>query len=340
MFTNKRGILAYVVIFVVIISLITLAMALVVYNNLFGDTSKIDYKICQQSVFYRNTFNIGPVEAGKNTIPLECKTEKICLENSDKSCEEEFGKANTDNKITLIKLSNDGEKAKEETFKTLSNAMYNCNKMLGEGQLNFLPTKEFKYNYCIICSRIVFDDKAKALFPEGIALLDLYNYMSINKPEGEEETYLQSIYKTKSPKEIIDPLMNTDFSNVKNEKNEVKSINVNSNDWMIDVNKAQIVIASMETNKGTAATKLIAGGAAAAVLAGTGLVVAPFTGGISLVWVGVTLVVGGSGAITTGTLTYVAAYPETGLVYYGPRIIPNEINEISGLKCQSFENLP
>ena len=134
--------------------------------------------------------------------------------------------------------------------------------------------------------------------------------------------------------------MNTDFSNVKNEKNEVKSINVNSNDWMIDVNKAQIVIASMETNKGTAATKLIAGGAAAAVLAGTGLVVAPFTGGISLVWVGVTLVVGGSGAITTGTLTYVAAYPETGLVYYGPRIIPNEINEISGLKCQSFENLP
>ena len=106
---------------------------------------QIDKEACHQSIILRSTLNYGPLEPGKNIIPLKCQTEKICLTSSGEDCTE-FEKVSKDNPITKIKIKN-----KKEILDAIADAMYDCHSMVGEGKLGFMPRTTWEQNYCLIC---------------------------------------------------------------------------------------------------------------------------------------------------------------------------------------------
>jgi len=146
-----------------IITLILLVISFVVLIGFFGYAlfseweSRTDREICHESIIFRATLpGIGDV---KETVPLKCKTEKICLTMSGDDCEE-FGVSKI-KPVTKVRLSSDIARAKDKIKETVATALFDCHSMLGEGKLNFKSPEVGESNYCLICSRLVLDKEAK-----------------------------------------------------------------------------------------------------------------------------------------------------------------------------------
>jgi len=306
---------------------------LVLFLVSFNWNPEIDKEVCYQSIVLRSSFNVGPLEAGKTTIPLKCETEKICLTMSGKDCEG-LGEIDVKNR-----LDKDKEKAKDEIKETIANALYDCHSMVGKGMLDFMPHTTWTENYCLICSRIVLDEEVRNQVEE-LSYIELYSYMQQKEtPEG--INYLKAIYDVDGVGEMSQML-----EVVRNEINErntgIKIENIQ--DLKIDLSnkKGQAIIVQISP-KGTWDTWLkagTAGVATGAVIAG--VIAAPFTAGASLTITGVgAIVLGGvgTGLAVTGVV-YTKTFPDGKNRYVYPTIYPYNIDSLQELKCSSFETAP
>lgn len=224
----------------VVVLIITLAILLPILLNSDID-SNIDNQACLASVQARSTFNLGKVaEVGKDFIPLNCKTETICIIKSGDKCDASGFTSTKNNEITKVKVGYFGS-TKEKTIDTIANQLYDCHKMLGQGELNFLPSKTFSNNYCLICDHIVLDEKAREQTGK-ITFRELYQYMA-SKYDGNGKSYLEFVYGVKNPNEMLVTL-----ANVESEKRKIgETVSVNDLGMDFSDPRGYVIMAQMST---------------------------------------------------------------------------------------------
>jgi len=317
---NKKGEMTSVQLIGLIVFVVSLGIILLFLAMYDWGTKK---EVCQDSVVMRSTFNVGPLE-GKKYIPLKCSTEKICLTDGGKTlnCDLQFGPEAKDNPVTKIKV-----KTKKDVLDAFANAYYDCHWMLGEGKLDFMPHTKWQENYCLICSRIVFDlDSETEAEIKDISYGSLYQYLQEKEtPAG--KSYLSYIYPgwgdwTKS----IDLFKKLQEEGV-GTNDEFKKLTFD--EWKIKVNneKGYAVIAQMSP-RGTWGDWIGS--------------VSIFVGGTVLLASGVGAPLGASlmaGAIGGGVVFWYG-YPGGEYTYAAPTAFPYDLNTLQGLQCSSFETAP
>ena len=318
---NKRGLLTKTTIgAIILIASFVVVLLFIRWSNL---KNTINKETCHQSIIMRSTFNLGALQAGTKTIPLRCRTEKICVTMSGEGCEESGMVSTDESPVTKIKISSNLFEAKEEIKEIMADALYDCHSMLGEGKLNFMPRKVWNKRYCLICSRIDFDKKAREEI-ESISLLEFDLYLQ-EKKDSEGKSYSKYLFpawdleKDKQVfdeilKRINDPLLNDlKFEDLK----------------IIDLTKKEdyAVIAQIvpEGFAGQIGAGLAAIGAVGLIATGIG---AP---------AGIGLLVVEAGA---GGLAFWKTTPEQEFFYAPPEIFPYDADSLKKLECSSFETAP
>jgi len=296
-------------------------------------TDEIDKQTCYESLVLRSTFNLGPLEVGRENIPLKCRTEKICLTMSGKDCEE-FGLSSKENPITKIKLDSSSTKARAEAIDAIANALYDCHAMMGQGKLAFMPSAGWlssETKYCLICSRIAFDEKAKESLAE-IAYLEVYKRMS-EKKDSSGVTYLSFVYPG---------LTNwQDVGNVylkildKGEASGDQDVTLGGiNQWKINP-PIEYAILYQILQEGKLKQTLTTSGtfAGGVVLTLVGAGVTGFTGPIGIAIMGIGL------KLTTVASGIMFAYnsPSGNFQYIPSTIVPYDYESLKGISCDSFE---
>ena len=279
----------------------------------------IDRESCHQSIILRSSFNAGFLEVSKNVVPLKCQTEKICLGGS---CESEFGDAGRKNPVTKIKLSKNEEELKQEVLETIANSMYDCHSMLGEGKLDFMPSKFWTKNYCLICSRFILDEEFKGKI-ENIAYGDIYKYLG-EKKISDDKSYLEYLYpqwKNWQDSKVI-------FEEMKKISDDEEFEKLDFEDWELDLNfeKGYVIVTQMDT----AGFGGVVGKTVLLITAG-GFIATGFGAPI-----GATLLVGAS----AGGISLWYTHPQGNAVYSPPTIYPYDLENLNSLKCSSFETAP
>jgi len=325
---NKRGF----TMMDAIIALVCVALFLIIMVLFFGGIpwfDTIDREACHNSIIQRATFNFGPLETGKTTIPLKCKTEKICITESGEDCEE-FPKPTIKNPVTEVKISS-GENSRVAVMDQLAESMYQCHKMLGEGKVNFMSREALDKNYCLVCTRIAFDDDIKQEVQQ-IPYGAFYRHLQ-QKTDPDGKSYLSYIYPGWESWEQA----RTIFDGAKDKKDSPLK-NTNFEDWAIDLSQEDgyaIIVQIQE--KGRWEQYVYAGGA----FIGTAaiLIAAPFTLGGSLALLPAAVGIGVVGGAAAGGVTAWYTNPD-GFTYSPPTIYPYDIPTLQGLQCSSFETAP
>lgn len=286
---------------------------------------QIDKDTCHQSIVTRSTFNYKAIEIGKKIIPLQCQTEEICATASGENCADY---ANVEDKITEEKIKN-----KQGALDVIARALYDCNSMLGRGNLNFMPHPTWQEKYCLICSRIAFDDKSKQILEKagGISQRDVYTYLE-KKADLQGKSYLSSIYKFKTLKELENYI---ETGNRELEKQGKPELRVSLDD-KLDFNKGYGVVASL-TEKGKFGA-YVQSGIVVGVAVGAG-VLAVVTVGVSIP---ATIVAFGAVGAVGGAHTFWVASPDASgeFVYEQPRLVVYDEASLKAQQCNSFKNAP
>lgn len=285
-------------------------------------------------------------------IPLNCKTEKICLTKSGENCKAIGFKPSKTNEITKIKIGLLST-TKQKAIETLSNSLYDCHKMLGQGELNFMPKEWSAKNYCLICSHIALDTEAREELKE-VSYFELYQYLQI-KINSEGNSYLKSIYGVDNANEMLTALQQaTDqINNKKGEKIKPGDLKIQFGE------QGNVVLAQISTQSTWETYLTYGGGTAGGSLAVIGVLLAPFTAGASLsltVW-------GTSGAVVSiaaGEISeeitsetdleenqeysvyplILKKIPGRDAIYAAPSIYPYDIKILKGLDCNEFALAP
>jgi len=328
--TNKNAMISKQLLAIIIL-IISFAVLLMFY--LIVDWNpKIDKESCHTSIVLRSTFNSATkaLEAG-NAIPLKCKTEKICFTISGEDCEA-FGTPSKENQITRIKLNSDPTKSKETIKETIANALYDCNSMLGEGKLDFLPHKFWTQNYGLICSRFAFDKQAKEDL-KGLGYGELYLYLQNKKiPDG--RSYLEYLYPG-----IQDwAVSKTIFEDLKEQSQDPEFENLEFKDWKIQFGTAEngyAIIAQMKNTGTWGKYAEIAGVANTKSTTKKSSSSSSSSGGSS--WSGIPLP---SGAKVVSGAIFIYDHPNGKYNWIPPTIYPYNKEALEGLGCSSFETAP
>jgi hypothetical protein len=342
---NKRGIEYGLTILIVIIGLVVaLGVFLLVWNRL-SFTEQIDKETCKQSVLQRSIFNAGPFEVGKKVISLDCKTEKICVSESGKDCADASGGASgfmpaKNNPVTKVMVR--GRDTKLVAMDTLANALYDCHDMLGRGKLNFMPNTFWKEKYCLICSRVAFDEQARKNAGK-ISYVDFLKYME-SKKDSAGISYLKVIYNTDSADVAIEQLEGLlDILNKEGPKQGYPTVS-SVNDLNIDLSGGNGIAIVSQLIPYSTAGAWVKGGFFALTVGGiaAGIILAPATGGGSLALTVASIkavVVGGALGAASFGVGYVYTFPD-GAAYEAPKIYPYEVDMLRALECSSFETAP
>lgn len=295
----------------------------------------IDKKVCHQSIITRSTFNYGPIEAAKETFPLKCNTEKVCVGYSkDSDCSKMVDTPG--NEVRNLKVSKKDSETREEIIETLVDSLYDCHSMLGEGNLNFMPRSNTKKNYCFICSRISFDKEDKESI-EGVTYEDIYGRLKTKKtPSG--ETYLEYLYPPAGKEgTIVD-----DFEKIKGEISSSGG-DVNFRDYGIDPmyegGYAIIVqISPKATWTGNAWTVLTAVGGVGLTVLGVATVWSGLGVGIAATGIAMTTASVGTGLTAVGTsVVYWKTHDtDADFDYSYPAIYPYETKFLREIGCYDF----
>lgn len=318
--SKKRGELTSSQLVIIILAIIGFAIILVFYNAV-NWKGEIDKEACHQSIVYRSSFKLGPAEASTN-IPLKCATEKICLTMSGQDCEQYPSPKEA--KITKIKLDSDLDIAREKIKDVFAEALLECNSILGEGKLDFMPHEFLDTTDCIVCSRIVFDKEVQEKITD-ISYNELYNYMEKKTIPGKSISYLDKLYGTRSAESA-----RVIFETLKQESTNPDFKNLDYSEWKIKMNfESGYIINAKMIQKGTIdkwkKVALIAGVAAAGVYTfGTGVV------GTAII---------GTGGFY-GSMVYIFDHPNDKYQWVAPNIHPYDIKSLKDLSCNSFESAP
>ncbi len=340
---EKKGYGAFLIwTILTIIGLIILFLSL--SNFGFLSSSTIDKQACKESVILRNTFNVGTlVESGRNKIKLQCKTEDICITNSNEKCEDVL-----EDVETIIKVKD--KEIKEKIIDIAANASIDCHYMLGRGFLDFMPTRTFSDNYCIICSRIAFDKETYEV-AKDISQQEFYYYLS-TKMTNEGKSYLEELYKIKNPYYVslfYDGVLN--FQPTDNEeKVQFEQFRENFGekrfeDLKLFTHEDNVVIVQMQT-PGRVGQILLTGTSAGLIVTTGTLAIAGAISGVGF-FAAIPLAAGiissyGSAGVVFSSLVYYLTTP-SGNVYVPPIILPydsNNLEMVNALKCTSFESAP
>lgn len=148
---------------------------------------------CHQSVVLRGTL---PGTLGiQEVVPLNCKTQKVCVR-----ADELFGKGecqefeNVKDKINYADVEDT-----EDVEKLIADQIADCWSVMGKGELslfsegwaaNFGIPGSSVHSSCVICSRIVFDEKTLKEKGIDVSERDVLNYMRTHRvPNGNESYY-------------------------------------------------------------------------------------------------------------------------------------------------------
>jgi hypothetical protein len=175
-----------VLLIILIVSFVIILFFLLRLN--LGKTT--DSETCHNSVATR-----GAGVLPKESVPLNCKTQYICI-TKDGSCDL--------NNAQIEKVKN-----KEEVYSVLANLMADCWWMFGEGKLNYVG-KDFQSELdCSICNQISLDNSLNSFFPDNtIDKRDFYSYLS-RENVSEGKTYLTYLTGFERAKQIEESLQNS-----------------------------------------------------------------------------------------------------------------------------------
>lgn len=271
------------------------------YTRIFAERGRIDKEICHQSVIERATFNVGGLEAGRQLIPLKCKTEKICLYKKEKSCQD-LGRKD----VRYVKIGK-REEGLEKIKREIANSIYDCWSMLGQGKINFGdPKGYFTNNYCTICSSIGFDSGIREEYRkiEGIG-----EFLEREKIHGKDMTYVQ--YLTGGRSDSLERL--------ERRVKEEDKMKISSD---IDTNQVYdtIFVLSVEGKFRQSPLAYIA------MAAGVGIAILGW-------WTGAPVVLLGSGTALGGVIHIMVETPEHVAAF---SFIPHNSNALKELDCERF----
>ena len=159
-FNNKEGVERWMLI-MIILAVICFAIILL-FLYITKPYSVVDKEACRTSIRLRSIAIAG--EPLKAAAPLQCKTEQITIDSSYKT--------------------------EDQIKEKIANSMAECWSMVGKGELIFMPKDFAGQKYCLICSRIEFDEKTKKDFPVVSGFL---KYMNEEKFQ-DEKTYYNYIF--------------------------------------------------------------------------------------------------------------------------------------------------
>ena len=293
---------------------------------------------CHESVVLRSSFNFGAFELGKN-IPLKCKTENICLSMSGDDCVQAYGKNTKDNPVTTTKinLNKDPNAAREQIKSAIADSMYDCNSILGEGKLDFMPHKFYKEDYCMLCSRVALDKTAmNSIAP--IAYWELYDLLSKKQTLG-GKSYLESIYpgwKNPRDSEKLFAAMQAD-SSASPELKSLQYINWNMN---MNLSQGYTIAAKMSPAATWQKYAKMTGVAVGAVVAVASLAYVLPASAVGVIILGVSSKAIGAGAVAYAGYIFVYDHPNDQYQWTPPTIYPYDSDTLNSLKCTSFEMTP
>jgi len=321
-----------------IIGLIIAAIGFIFLTVLLMRSIKIvdpEREVCALSVTHRSSFNLGPWEPGREYIPLNCKTQKLCLQGSGDNCATTGVISTPKNKVTNIKLSDKEREVQIEILDVVSDAMYRCHDMLGKGKLNFMPHSLWDTNYCVICTRIGVDDETKAKGNIPVVTQEMLNeYMQDRVVPNSEISYLEFIYGTR---DADDMKLYIEEAGQKIEERGRGSIDlekISATD--IDLNKGSYAIIAQAIPDGTIGNWL--GATVGGVAVAGGIIAVPLTLGssLSVTGVGIAVLAGGGAGMTF----YTASTPNKEFTYGMPMAVQYESDSLKVLNCYEFEGAP
>lgn len=159
-----------------------------------GIPDDAETQACHLSVITRAT----AYESASQFVPLHCTTQKICLKDGKGTCDISFA----GDRVREIKVDkrddNIGNLEATRTVEaTLTEEMYSCWKMMGEGKLDLFQSLKQKAGLesvkstCVICSRVALDvanERRQSILDQ----VDLPAYLKSHKVPSGDVTYLQA----------------------------------------------------------------------------------------------------------------------------------------------------
>ena len=323
---KKRAELTTSQLIIAIILIVSFVIILLLWAS-FNWNPVVNSETCHESIVLRSSVNYGIIQAS-NVVPLKCQTNKVCLTMSGNNCE--GLPIDKQNPPTKVKLSNNNVTAKKQIVDQITNSLIECNTMLGEGKLQFMPKGWNEWNYCLICDRFVLDEQAKKLVPD-IAYSEIYYALSQKKsPDG--RTYLEYLYPGftdwRKSRDIFDAMKLP-----ANDPNG-KLKDVTFENWKVPLDKDGFIIGGgiMTSQSMFKGSLYLVGGLVA------GLAIATlFPLSIPGIIAGVAVIAAGG---TAGGLAWVVQVPNQDYKYMVPTVMPYDLDSLRNLKCNSFETAP
>lgn len=294
----------------------------------------IDKEVCHQSVIYRSSLKFGPVKPSEK-IPLKCETELICFSLSGDDCREISG--TKDNPIRKIKLNKDIVKAKDEIKNNIAESMKECHWMLGEGQLDFMPRGRTDRKYGLICTRFVFDDKAKEKIV-NISMGEIYGTLE-KKKLRDGRSYLEYIYPGWKNSENAILLYQISQTNPEVLKKNPSLKNINYKNFGINLQQERgYAIIAIMAPKGDWKSWVAGIGTAVAIPVGVGLLATGIGAPAGVILIGSATTIGAT-SFFAGSYVLAYTYPDQ-YNYYPPAIYSFNQEELEAQELYSFEIAP
>lgn len=213
----KRGALTSTQIIMIVLAVAGFVIILIFFSIIFQNDGTAQKLACEESVLVRATVP----DAIQSGIPLNCRTEKLCVTNSlFGSCEQFTGEdvseirsgGNLDDLGDRLKIRTDIEEI-------LANSMLDCWNMVGRGEWDIFGSAFEELGFdeqeasCIICSRIAFDE---SLVKSGvIGEVNLNSYLLSNNVGDTGKNYIEFFTNGETnafPAQVDLDLLDTDTS--------------------------------------------------------------------------------------------------------------------------------
>ncbi len=108
---------------------------------------------------------------------------------------------------TVIKKSNTVSKGKindNAVKKQIADAMFECWKMTGSGEIDPYKVYDNDQAYCLLCGDLIFDDKfVEQMNEENYKVKGIIHWMAVNPIPGTKNTYFKALYGIEPDKEIL-----------------------------------------------------------------------------------------------------------------------------------------
>lgn len=169
-----------------IIILIISFVVIMIFFFVINPKHQVTSESCRNSVLLRSsTSAIG------NNVKLDCATQNTCI-SAGSACDNYQG----DKDVQVLKATD-----KTEELDQLSELIYNCWWMTGEGKVDYAPSSYGfgSDNYCNICNRVKFDQSIRTNKElNQISVRDLYQYMANKQAPDGQQSYLHFLFQTNS----------------------------------------------------------------------------------------------------------------------------------------------